>query len=140
MKAEGVWRRDGSVLVPWSSEARTIITTLAPGGMCSGQLWIDRNPRQLAYYWALVNLVAEATGELPDRISDWIKIKLNIYSPYIDPVGRLQIEIGSLSPRTMDAVDFTAFMDRAIVLLAERIGAAPKDLRREWNLKIRTYA
>jgi hypothetical protein len=110
MKAEGVWRRDGSVLVPWSSEARTIITTLAPGGMCSGQLWIDRNPRQLAYYWAL------------------------------DPVGRLQIEIGSLSPRTMDAVDFTAFMDRAIVLLAERIGAAPKDLRREWNLKIRTYA
>ncbi len=115
---KSVWRRQGYALIPWSAEARDVVLALREGGECVGDIWVAQSPRHLALYWALCTTVADGVGLTPDDLSDRLKA---------------QFGVTSLSPQSMDTVAFNAFMRRAIVTMAEMIGAAPKDVLNAWS-------
>jgi hypothetical protein len=137
MKAESVWRREGYALVPWSSEARDALLVLPEGGQCVGNIWVAQNPQQLALYWVLCSIVADGLGEPRQKVSDYLAMRFGIYEQWYDTFGRRHIIPGSINIETMDAVKFRAFMDHAIVAMAEMVGTAPKDVRRAWDDAIR---
>jgi len=63
MRAEGVWRRQGTALAPWSAEARDTLFALREGGECVGNLWVPRNPKHNAKYWKLCTMAGEMIGK-----------------------------------------------------------------------------
>jgi len=132
MRAESVWRRDGFALVPWSAEARDALLALSPGGQCVGHIWVPQRPQQLAEYWTLCGVVGRGVGQPREAISDRLLVRVGLFDRYVDSMKRLRIEPRSVSKQNMDAVDFKSFMDHAIVEMAEMVGAAPKDVRREF--------
>jgi len=132
MKPKSVWRREGNHLVPANADARDALYAITNGHTCVADTWVAQHPEQLARYWILIGIVAEAVGLEKNRLSDLLQIKLKRYNVSFDATGRMRIEVHSLSTEAMDAVDFEAFMRLAIVALAEMIGSAEKDLRREF--------
>src|SRR5258708_31474307 len=117
-KFNSVWRRQGYALIPWSAEARDVLLGWGEGGERVGDIRVAQNPKYLAMYWTLCTTVADGVGLTPDDLSDRLKKRFGITS---------------LSPQNMDAVAFNAFMRRAIVTMAEMIGAAPKDVLNAWS-------
>lgn len=92
-----------------------------------------RNPEQLELFWTLCTIVADAEDSDKEHVKKWLLHKLGYVDIWFDPDGSMHIETQSIAFESMEQAKFSRFMDAAIPLMAERVGAAPADLRRRFE-------
>jgi hypothetical protein len=116
-------RRMGSVIVPYGVQARDDLVA----NVNDGQLFLiegrsARNPRHLAKFWTLVNIVAQATDRTPEEVRRWISYKLAFVDTYVDPWGRAQSIPRSIAlTASLSQAEFRDFFDRSVALLSEKL-------------------
>ena len=115
-----VVKRPGQ-FVPASAIDAEVFDRIANGSEVEITVKQRRSSRRLRLYWMTLGAVVEATGRWHSKedLSDALKMACGV-PPYLVP--------DSVAFSRMSEVEFTAFVDRAFVQLAEAIGFDPISL------------
>jgi Protein of unknown function (DUF1367) len=126
---KGIWRRIGMTAVPAGNEGREALLSVRDGATFMADTRGARNPDQHELFWTLCTVVADAEDEDKDNIKRWLLWKLNFVDIWFDPQGSMHTETQSIAFESMEQAKFARFMNAAIPLMSERLGAAPREFR-----------
>ena len=122
--------RKDRVLIPHGAYSVQQLELIPQDKHVSIELRQPRNPDHLNKYWAILSKAAENDPELTsaDDLHEWIKIRLRMVKGYKDWNGQIVAVTKSISVESMDQIKFNNFYDRALDLLADRLGVDPVSL------------
>ena len=124
-------RRMRNLIVPYGHQAHDdLIKNVTDGQIFQIEGRTPRNPKHLAKFWTLINVVAQATDRTPEEVRRWVSYRLRFVETYIDPWGREQSIPKSIAlTSSLSQGDFNDFFNHAVALLAEKlIGTEKEDL------------
>ena len=98
------------------------------GGFVMMESKTARNPEQHDLYWALCDLVAFQTDTTKRAVSDWLLTKTNMVDMLFYPDGEMQLRPKSIAWESMEQTEFDEFFQRAVPLIADLLGSAPKEV------------
>ena len=122
-----ILRRSHSGLTPVSRIDADMLDEYALGSDVEVTIKKRRSLPQLRLYWAMLGNVVAATEDHPsaDHLHDAIKDKLGYKTPMRRLDGSIAFIPDSVALTRMDGVQFKAFFDAAVKLLAETYGIDP---------------
>lgn len=87
----------------------------------------SRGHEQLAFYWAVLSQVVDATGTWPTRekLHEAIKLELGYVSVGFDMRGKPRLTVDSIALASMSDDDRRTFIDQALAAIAEATGIDP---------------
>ena len=91
-----------------------------------------RSTRHNGMYRAQLDLIVKATEAFPspDKMHDWIKLKLGYTAPIMDPKGKVVgMSLDSAAFDKMDQAAFNVFYQQAERLIAEEMGIDLADVK-----------
>lgn len=132
-KAKGIWRREGDHAVPVGADSVAYLREIPEGGEFIAETRGARNIDQLRLFWALVDLVAEASDVARSVVKKDVAISLGFTETWIGINGRIHIDAKSIAVESMTQSEFNDFMRRAVEAMAAWIGAEQSDLMRRYN-------
>jgi hypothetical protein len=131
---KGIFRRVGMMLEPADDEAREAVIAIGDGKLCAADVRGSRNPRQHSLFFALCNLVAKADDDTTENVKRWVLHETGHVDAWYDKrKGKMHIEARSIAFDSMPQNEFNQFFQIAVEKLAERLGAAPKDVMDQFN-------
>ena len=124
-----VVKRPGQ-FVPASAIDAEVFDRIANGSEVEITVKQRRSSRRLRLYWMTLGAVVEATGRWHSKedLSDALKMACGVTELRHPMKGPPYLVPDSVAFSRMSEVDFTAFVDRAFVQLAEAIGFDPISL------------
>ena len=134
MKGHALFRRSGFVLVPVGSDARKLIGGIKDGATAFVEVWLPRNMKQHAKYFAILNNVVEATGRWvsSEHLRRDILISLGRYDEHVNQfTGEVTKVPHSMAVASMPKAEFERLYDDTIKLLTDALGADPEMLTQE---------
>lgn len=127
---EIVGYRDQGVIIPWGAAAERDFETVPNKKLLLLNLHQRRNPEHHEKYWAILQRVCDFCDEFDtaEDVADWVKLKLRMVKSFKDWDGRIVFRTKSTSYASMDQVQFANFYDRAMFIIAQRVGFDPEEL------------
>lgn len=133
-KAKGIWRREGDTAVPVGADSIEYLRSIKEGAEFIAETHGARNIRQLRLFWALVDVVSDATDISSKVIKKDLAINLGFTETWMSPsTDRLHVEAKSIAVESMTQSEFNDFMRRAVEVMAGWIGCEHADLQRRYN-------
>jgi hypothetical protein len=133
-KAKGIWRREGDHAVPVGADSIEYLRSIEEGAEFIAETHGARNIRQLRLFWALVEVVVEATDISKTVVKKDLAISLGFTETWMSPItGKIHIEAKSIAVESMLQSEFDDFMRRAVETMAGWIGCEQRDLMRRYN-------
>lgn len=126
-------KQDGK-LGATDDESVAFLAKLKEGREYYAEIVQARNTKQHRLFFALANIVAESLDLDVDVVRKDALIRLGFTNTWMGVDGRVHVEAKSM--RIVDGMDgdeFSAFMDKAVNLMAGWINADHKDLMRRYN-------
>lgn len=122
-------KRPGA-LVPASAIDAEVFDRIANGSEIEITVKQRRSSKRLRFYWCVLGAVVDATGRWNSKedLSDALKMACGITELRHPLKGAPYLMPDSVAFSRMSESDFSAFVDRAFAMLAERIGCDPVGL------------
>lgn len=132
--AKGLWRRVGNTAVPADARSLRFLQARKEGIAFVADTNGARNPKQLALWWCLCQLVCEAE-DLPsdEKLSDDLKITLGHCDTYVHRNGSEYIKPRSIAFESMSQEEFNELFQAALRVIAGWLGSAPADIQRRFD-------
>ena len=123
-------------LVPFSAEAKQLLSDLKPNQLVRAKISGIRKPRsvrQLRLFWACCRTVAENTEDpnwdSAEKVCIQVKLALRFYKEIIvAPDGQIHFELASISFANLSQCDANRIFDRAWPIMAAHIGVKVEEL------------
>jgi hypothetical protein len=127
------FRRIGVTAVPLGSRAREALFAIRDGREFMADIRGARNPRQHRLFWALCELCAEAADDTQVSVKKWLMFSLGYVDTWFEPNGRMHLDPKSIAYEAMKQAEFNQMFQAAILKIADRLQAAPKDIINRFN-------
>lgn len=134
MKGHALFRRAGFVLVPVGRDGRKLVSGIKDGATSFVELWLPRNMKQHAKFFAVLNNVVEATGRWTstEHLRRDILLALHRYDEHVNQfTGEVSKVPHSMAVASMPKDEFEKLYDETMALLTEALGADPEMLTQE---------
>ena len=127
-------KQDGK-LAATDEESVAALAKIKDGTEVYAEIVRARNTRQHRLFFALCSVVADSMDLSVDRVRKDALIRLGFTKTELDVDGIIKIEAMSMQHNItgMKQEEFDAFMDKAVNMMADWIGADHKDLQRRYN-------
>jgi hypothetical protein len=132
-KAKGIWRREGDHAVPVGADSLEYLRAIEDGEEFIAETHGARNIRQLRLFWALVDVVVDATDIPKSTVKKDVAINLGFTDTWMDHAGKIHIDPKSIAVESMTQSEFSDFMRKAVEVMAGWIGCEHADLQRRYN-------
>lgn len=131
---KGLWRRVGNTAVPADARSLGFLQARKDGAVFVADTNGARNPKQLALWWLLCQLVCEAE-DLPsdEKVSDDLKVSLGHADTYVHRDGSVYVKPRSIAFESMTQEDFNGLFQGAVRVIAGWLGNAPDDVQRQFD-------
>lgn len=130
---ECYFRAWGGRLIPEDERAHLLLKGMKPGDILKVEATKARNPGHHRWFFALLKLIGDQTGENTENILFRLKVRLG----YVDEVkmrnGVTHLKPRSISYASMDQTEFAKFADDVVkMVIVEFLPGVPEGvLRRE---------
>lgn len=126
----------GKELVPYSAEAKDLLSDLKPNQIVRGKITGVKKPRsvkQLRMFWACCRTVADNTEDqnwnTPEKVCIQVKLALRFYKEIVVlPDGSIHFELDSISFDNLGQVEANKIFDRSWPVMAKHIGVSADEL------------
>lgn len=125
---KGVFRRHGNLLVPAGKDGKEAIEAIKEGARVVIDVRASRNPSQHALFWALCDLVAEATDSAKEAVKEWLLEQCGFVDLIFYPDGSMKVRPKSIAWESMEQAEFNSFFRLAVPKIADLLGSAPKEV------------
>jgi hypothetical protein len=131
---KGLWRRVGNTAVPADARSLAFLQARKEGVAFIADTNGARNPKQLALWWSLCNLVCEAEDiPTPEKVSHDLKIALGHVDTHVDRMGDVHLIPKSIAFESMGQEDFDQLFKAAIGVISGWLAASLTDVMDRFN-------
>lgn len=117
-------RRQATSLVPVTAYDLSRIENLPVNVNLRADFRRDRSPVHHRFYWALLGIVASATGVFAgnsEMLHRWLKLRMGLIQEIEFFDGTTVMDLTSTSWQSMDQIEFRAYFDGAVQLILTEV-------------------
>jgi hypothetical protein len=130
---KGIWRKQTinglAVAVPVGAESVEVLRSYKDGDEFISETRGARNIKQLKLFWALVDLVVDATDKTKTDVKKSLATDLKYIDIWVDMQGNTHVEPQSISPEKMTQAVFNDFFKSATQVIAGWLETSPNAIR-----------
>lgn len=126
---KGVFQRIKYTLVPSDDMGKELLFSIADGAECIVEMKGKHNIKQFRLFWGLCQLVAEADDDTKLNVKKWLCVATGHTDIWFEPNGKMHVDPASISFSELEQNEFNEFFQRALILVADRLGSKPNEIR-----------
>ena len=133
---KGLWARNGVLAVPMDDRSREFLLSIREGMPFIAETHGARNPRQLALWWLLCQLLAEQMEMTKEKVSDDLKIALGHADTYVSLDESVYVKPRSINFESMPQDEFNNLFRSAVAVISRWLMVLPKEVMEQFDAMI----